>query len=88
MDRSKVVILRNFATSGEALIYKALLESNGIEAALLNETASEMLPLQSELVEVKLAVLESDRKKAEEILAARFDAQEFETESQKRRKKP
>ncbi len=88
MDTTKVIVLKSFPTTGEALIYKTLLESNGIDVELLNETSSEILPLQSELQEVRLAVRESDREKAEELLAAKFDEQEFETESNKRRKKP
>lgn len=83
-----MIVLKSFPTTGEALIYKTLLESNGIDVELLNETSSEILPLQSELQEVRLAVRESDREKAEELLAAKFDEQEFETESNKRRKKP
>lgn len=37
---------------------------------------------------VKLAVAEKDAEKAREILSAKFDQQEFDTESMKRRKKP
>lgn len=88
MDNPKVIVIRRFATTGEALIYKTLLESNGIDAELMNETSSEVLPLQSDLMEVKLAVREADVPKAEAILAAQFDQNEFETESKKRRKKP
>lgn len=81
MDKSKVVVLCTFPTTGEALIYKTLLEGSGIRAALLNETMSEVLPLQSELVEVRLAVLEKDKEKAEKILKAKFDKEEFKAET-------
>lgn len=47
-----------------------------------------VLPLQNELMNVKLAVAEKDAEKAREILSAKFDQQEFDTESMKRRKKP
>ena len=73
MDKSKVVIIKSFPTAGEALIYKSLLESGGVECELIN---------------VKLAVAEKDAEKAREILSAKFDQQEFDTESMKRRKKP
>ena len=67
---------------------KSLLESGGVECELINETVSDVLPLQNELMNVKLAVAEKDAEKAREILSAKFDQQEFDTESMKRRKKP
>lgn len=59
-----------------------------MECELINETVSDVLPLQNELMNVKLAVAEKDAEKAREILSAKFDQQEFDTESMKRRKKP
>ena len=47
-----------------------------------------MLPLQKELKNDKMSVDEKDAEKAREILSAKFDQQEFDTESMKRRKKP
>lgn len=88
MDTPNVTVIRTFPTTGEALIYKTLLESNGIDAELLNETSSDVLPLHNEMMEIKLIVRESDAAKAKEILEAQFDEEEFETESKKRRKKP
>lgn len=88
MDTPKVVVIRTFPTVGEALIYKTLLESNGIEAELMNETSSDVLPLQNDLMEIKLAVREADAQQAEKILDAKFDQEEFDVESNKRRKKP
>lgn len=88
MDTQNVTVIRTFPTTGEALIYKTLLESNGIDAELLNETSSDVLPLHNEMMEIKLIVRESDAAKAQEILEAQFDEEEFETESKKRRKKP
>ena len=57
MDKSKVVIIKSFPTAGEALIYKSLLESGGVECELINETVSDVLPLQNELMNVKLTAL-------------------------------
>lgn len=88
MDDSKVVVLKRFGTSGEAVIYKSLLEANGIKSELLNDTMSGILPIQNETFEVQLIVNESDAEKAKEILAADFDREEFDTESVKRHKKP
>lgn len=87
-DKSRVVILRSFPTVGEAMIYKTLLESSGVECALINEVTSDMLPLQNELMPIRLIVSEEDAEKAEEILSAKFDQQEFDVESMKRHKKP
>lgn len=88
MDQSKVVVVRSFATVGEALICQSLLESAGIACKLLGETISSVLPLQNEYTEVYVAVLGKDLEKAEEILSAKFDQQEYDEESAKRRRKP
>ena len=88
MDTSKVVVIKKFSTAGEAMIYQTLLASNGIECELINETAFDIMPMQNEWLEIKLVVAEKDEKTAKAILAAKFDQQEFETESVKRRKKP
>lgn len=72
MDKSKVVIIKSFPTAGEALIYKSLLESGGVECELINETVSDVLPLQNELMNVKLAVAEKDAEKAREILSGQI----------------
>jgi len=73
---------------GEASIYQSLLESNGIRCELLNEGISDILPIPGDLSKIRLVVNEADAAKAEEILAAGFDQEEFDTESAKRRKKP
>ena len=69
-------------------IYQSLLESNGIRCELLNEGISDILPIPGDLSKIRLVVNEADAAKAEEILAAGFDQEEFDTESAKRRKKP
>ena len=77
MDDSKLVVIRSFSSVGEASIYKSLLESSGVPGELLNE-----------LTAVRLVVNEADARRAEEILGAKFDQEEFDKESAKRRKKP
>lgn len=88
MDSSKVVVLRSFVTGGEASIYKALLESSGVECALINENSSGVLPIGSNLMQINLIVEEDQLERAEEVLSAKFDVEEFDKESAKRHKKP
>ena len=88
MDNSKFSVLKTFSSAGEASIYQSLLESNGIRCELLNEGISDILPIPGDLSKIRLVVNEADTAKAEEILAAGFDQEEFDTESAKRRKKP
>ena len=88
MDNSKLSVLKTFSSAGEASIYQSLLESNGIRCELLNEGISDILPSPGDLSKIRLVVNEADAAKAEEILAAGFDQEEFDTESAKRRKKP
>lgn len=88
MDRSKIVVIESFPSPGEAAIYKSLLEQNGIECELLNETISSMIPVGSVWGGVKLVVNEADEARARKLLAAGFDQEEFAKESSKRRKKP
>ncbi len=80
MDNSKVVIIKSFTSVGEALIYKTLLESSGVSCELINETITDILPLQNELIKVKLAILEEDLERAHEILSAEFDREEFDVD--------
>ena len=61
---------------------------NRIRCELLNEGISDILPIPGDLSKIRLVVNEADAAKAEEILAAGFDQEEFDTESAKRRKKP
>ena len=86
MDDSKLVVIRSFSSVGEASIYKSLLESSGVPCELLNELTAEVLPIRNEMMPVRLVVNEARR--AEEILGAKFDQEEFDKESVKRRKKP
>lgn len=88
MDTSKIVVLRTFSSSGEAAIYQTLLESNGIHCELINEGTSDIFPIPGDLMKIQLVVNEKDAAEAEKILSARFDEEEFDKESAKRRKKP
>ncbi len=88
MDQQEFAVIRTFQNSSEAVIYQALLQSNGIQCELINEITSNMLPIGIDIFPVRLVVNRNDLKQAEEILAAQFDKQEFDTESAKRRKKP
>ena len=45
-------------------------------------------PIRNEMMPVRLVVNEADARRAEEILGAKFDQEEFDKESAKRRKKP
>ena len=47
-----------------------------------------MLPIRNEMMPVRLVVNEADARRAEEILGAKFDQEEFDKESAKRRRKP
>lgn len=79
MDNSKLSVLKTFSSAGEASIYQSLLESNGIRCELLNEGISDILPIPGDLSKIRLVVNEADAAKAEEILAAGFDQEEFDT---------
>ena len=91
MDNSKLSVLKTFSSAGEASIYQSLLESNGIRCELLNEGISDILPIPGDLSKIRLVVNEADAAKAEEILAAGFDQEEFDTAQEalsKRRCRP
>lgn len=88
MDESKIVIIRSFTSYNEAALYKSILDGADIESKLLNETIAGILPMLNNLTEVHLAVRAEDEKQAKAILKAKFDKEEFEEESSKRRKKP
>ena len=88
MDDSKLVVIRSFSSAGEASIYKSLLESSGVACELLNELTADVLPIRTDMMPIRLVVNAEDAKKAEEILDAGFDKEEFDKESARRRKKP
>ena len=82
MDTSKVVMLMRFNQLGRAEIMKGLLESNGIECSLVGETIQSVLPsITGGGSPIQLMVAEKDMERARKVLAAKFDVDEFETET-------
>ena len=82
MDTSKVVMLMRFNHLGRAEIMKSLLESNGIECSLVGETIQSVLPsITGGGSPIQLVVAEKDAEKARKVLAAKFDVDEFESET-------
>ena len=88
MDDSKLVVIRSFSSVGEASIYKSLLESSGVPCELRTDRTAGVLPIRNEMRPGRLVVNGAEARRAEEILGAKFDQEEFDKESAKRRKKP
>ncbi len=76
-DKSKVVSVMSFNSVMEAQLYKALLESAGVQACMLNDLAAQVVPAYGSLMQINLLVADEDQKKAREILGAKFDIDEF-----------
>ena len=76
-DKSKVAAVMSFNSVMEAQLYKALLESAGIQARMQNDLAAQVIPAYGALMQINLLVAEEDQKKAREILGAKFDIDEF-----------
>lgn len=85
-DSKKVVSVMSFNSVIEAQLYKALLESAGIQARMQNDIAAQVVPAFGSLMEINLLVAEEDEAKAKEIVAAKFDIDKFK-EEQKASKK-
>ncbi len=82
MDTSKVVMIMHFNHLGRAEIMKSLLESNGIECSLVGETIQSVLPsITGGGSPIQLVVAEKDAERARKILTAKFDVDEFESET-------
>lgn len=79
MERDDLVVLMKFDRVNNAALHKSLLESAGIQAYILDEYMGTVLPAGGGL-QVRLAVAQSDEKKAREILAADFDEDSFKHE--------
>lgn len=75
-DKSKVIAIKSFNSVTEAQIFKALLESAGVQARMQNDVAAQVLPAYGNLMQVNLLVAEEDEAKAREILAAKYDKDE------------
>lgn len=87
MENVNVVTLVRFDSLGEAEIVKGLLESNGVNCELMHETIQTVLPyLTSGVDPIELVVAEPDVERAREILAAKFDQQEFDDLSKSKKR--
>ena len=65
-----------FVSLPEANIYKALLESGGIEAFINGEAAHDIFPYGG-YFELELQVRRADEARAKEMLSAKFDREEL-----------
>jgi hypothetical protein len=81
MKEKGVVTLERFSTAEQAEIYRALLESAGIRVMITGEYVNTIYPIGSSWAGIELRVAPADEALAREILAARFDRNEFETET-------
>ena len=64
------VVVRRFTTEVEAELARAILESNGITAAVLRDDGGGMLPALSLMSAVRLVVAPADAEAAQEVLEA------------------
>jgi len=81
MKDKGVVTIGRFSTSGEAAIYRSLLESAGVEVITIGEFVNDIYPIGDSWAGIELRVAPEDEEKAREVLAAHFDEKEFERES-------
>ena len=73
METSEFVTIKTFATAGEAMVYKSLLESAGIMSHIKNELMSMVMPVVNPSLSVELVVSEEDVARAREFLAAKIE---------------
>jgi hypothetical protein len=64
------VVIRRFQNGAEADLAKAILEANGIEAAVLRDDAGGMIPAMSLMSDIRLVVAPEDAEAAREVLEA------------------
>lgn len=66
----KIIIFNTYTTLPEAYHIKDMLEQNGIECFIANETFAQLYPLygNSSIGGIQLHIFERDMKKAEEIV--------------------
>ncbi|HLQ22818.1 MAG TPA: DUF2007 domain-containing protein [Gemmatimonadales bacterium] len=64
------VVIRRFQNGAEADLAKAILEANGIEAAVLRDDAGGMIPAMSLMSDIRLVVAPQDAEAAREVLEA------------------
>ena len=80
-SENKVVSIMSFNTVMEAQLYQALLSSAGVQAQLQNDIAAQIYPIGGPMFAINLLVAAEDLPKAREILAAKFDLDEFHREA-------
>lgn len=85
MEKKEVVVIRSFNSANEAHLHKALLESAGIQARVKSDIAVQVV--YGGFTQVDLLVAAEDEQRAKEILAAKFDEEEFAEETHTKRKK-
>lgn len=78
MKESGFTDLMNFNNYGEAVVYKSLLESNGIECQLFDVLMSGILPMAGDSMMIRLVVPAEQADIARKILAASFQKEEHE----------
>lgn len=87
MENKEAVVIKKFNSLNEAQLYKALLESAGVMTRMRNDITAQVLPAYGGMMEVELLVSAEDEQKAREILAAKFDEEEFAEGTHAKRKK-
>lgn len=65
----ELVVIATFANDAEAQMARAVLAAHDIPAAVLRDNAGGMLPALDWLIEIRLAVRESDETVARSVLA-------------------
>lgn len=81
MENGNVAVIRTFNSVTEAQLYKALLESAGIQTRMRNDITAQVLPAYGGMLGVELLVSSEDEQRAKEILAAKFSEEEFDKET-------
>lgn len=82
MKKDEIVTLMRFTSSGEANIYKSLLEANGIPCMLVGEMVNDIYPVGNSWSEIELQIAAADEARAHEILASGFDEKEFKKDTE------
>ena len=75
-NEQEFTVLMTFNTTGEAAIYKSLLDSAGIDCFIKNDATSTVLTMLNESVGIKLVVRTEDLPRAEEFLQAQISKEE------------
>lgn len=87
IEKTQIITLMAFDTVGEAEVYHALLESAGITSIVENDLLAGMLPTGGGLLKVRININKDDEARAREVLAAKFDREEYAQETGGRKKK-